>query len=76
MRSAPREFAVESVRDDGSRELLVNGIYALDDTSQSLQTFFLREPLPTRSLRLAISSNHGHPDYTCLYRFMVHGVLY
>ena len=26
-----------------------------------------------RYIKLGIVSNHGHPDYTCLYRFRVHG---
>ena len=26
-------------------------------------------------IELRITSNHGHPDYTCLYRFRVHGLL-
>jgi SUN domain-containing protein 1/2 len=25
-------------------------------------------------IELEIKSNHGHPEYTCLYRFRVHGV--
>ena len=29
---------------------------------------------PFDRVRLRILSNHGHPEYTCLYRFRVHGV--
>ena len=25
------------------------------------------------AVTLRVKSNHGHPDYTCLYRFRVHG---
>jgi SUN domain-containing protein 1/2 len=32
---------------------------------------FSEENYQTVSLR--VLSNHGHPDYTCLYRFRVHG---
>lgn len=26
-------------------------------------------------MALRIDSNHGHPDFTCVYRFRVHGFL-
>jgi SUN domain-containing protein 1/2 len=26
-------------------------------------------------IEVEIKSNHGHPEYTCLYRFRVHGLL-
>ena len=29
---------------------------------------------PVSAVELRVSSNWGHPEYTCLYRFRVHGV--
>ena len=75
VRSAPRSFSVYGARDVGDSELLLTGVYELDDKALPLQTFALSEPRPASSIRLVITSNHGHPEYTCLYRVMVHGDL-
>ena len=32
-----------------------------------------RSPMRLRTLCVQVISNHGHPDYTCLYRIRVHG---
>ena len=29
--------------------------------------------LPVQYVALRVQSNHGHEDYTCMYRFKVHG---
>ena len=29
--------------------------------------------LPVQYIALRVQSNHGHEDYTCMYRFKVHG---
>ena len=40
-----------------------------------VQTFVLDTPTEQRwrLVELTIHNNHGHPDYTCLYRLRVHG---
>ncbi|XP_052128600.1 SUN domain-containing protein 3-like [Frankliniella occidentalis] len=53
------------------------GRFVYEVGSAPLQTFNLPVKL-NRSFRyvaLAITSNHGHPDFTCVYRFRVHGSL-
>ena len=48
--------------------------YAASSDAPTVQTFAaasLGERVDAVTLR--VKSNHGHPDYTCLYRFRVHG---
>ena len=43
---------------------------------EPVQTFWLGEEAGRASwqtVELGILSNHGHPEYTCLYRLRVHG---
>jgi len=75
--TAPAEFAVygyESEDDETAQRLLLQGGYSIDSDQKS-QTFELaratREKF--RFIKLEIISNHGNVDYTCLYRFRVHG---
>mmetsp|Transcript_8056 Transcript_8056/g.14280 ORF Transcript_8056/g.14280 Transcript_8056/m.14280 type:complete len:632 (-) Transcript_8056:154-2049(-) len=44
-------------------------------TGRQVQTFSLNKPELLQWLKLEIQSNHGHPDWTCLYRARVHGSL-
>ena len=43
--------------------------------ASTVQTF---ETAPTKvsAVTLRVRSNHGHADYTCVYRFRVHGAPY
>lgn len=74
--SAPRSFAVYGVtseREEGNHL----GTFTYDQYGEPIQTF----PLPAqvldvyRMVELRILSNWGHPEYTCVYRFRVHGDL-
>ena len=75
IRSAPREFRVTGASSHGAaRRTLVEGMYSIDDGALYSQTF----ALPERSsaiqfVQFEVLTNHGHDDYTCLYRFRVHG---
>nr|XP_046271237.1 SUN domain-containing protein 3-like [Scatophagus argus] len=77
--SAPKHFSVyglETLDDDGTKL----GTFLYDHDGDSLQTFKLRLPSShkervIRYVRLQVESNWGHPDYTCLYNFRVHGKL-
>ena len=55
--------------------LIVGGVYDID-AANPVQTFYDLEvgakKQPIRYVRLEVTSNHGNPDYTCLYRFRVH----
>ena len=53
------------------------GSYAYDAVEgDSLQFFPVDKSVPQQAFQmveLEVKSNHGHPEYTCLYRFRVHG---
>jgi SUN domain-containing protein 1/2 len=73
--SAPKRVQVYAVPDeepDDTGVLLAEYEYSLDGAAT--QSFKAQHSDSTvRSMiRLAILSNHGHPQYTCLYRFHVH----
>eukprot|EP00092_Neocalanus_flemingeri_P019299 GFUD01020905.1.p1 GENE.GFUD01020905.1~~GFUD01020905.1.p1 ORF type:complete len:526 (-),score=203.16 GFUD01020905.1:211-1728(-) len=70
--SAPRNILVWAHQDNKS---LLNLTYSISSSSSSVQTFPITSPtfLPISQLRLQVTSNWGHPEYTCLYRVRVHG---
>ncbi|XP_053186611.1 SUN domain-containing protein 3-like, partial [Scomber japonicus] len=74
--SAPREFSVYGIQtvNGGTTRL---GTFVYDPNGESLQTFKL--PGHTmgvfRFVKLQIESNWGHPEYTCVYNFRVHGTI-
>ncbi|XP_072444503.1 SUN domain-containing protein 2-like isoform X2 [Chiloscyllium punctatum] len=72
--SAPRDFSVyglDEIREEG----LLLGHYTYDEDGDSIQTFQAQnKELGTfQVIELRVNSNWGHPEYTCLYRFRVHG---
>jgi len=78
--SAPRQFEVlglENVEDPNPVHL-GNFTYDTDNLKNPVQTFKINQ-LSTRKsfafVELKILSNYGHPEYTCIYRFRVHGSL-
>ncbi|XP_035696227.1 SUN domain-containing protein 2-like isoform X2 [Branchiostoma floridae] len=75
--SAPKDFTVYGLEDESQPEGDLLGNYTYDDNADPLQYFPVQatdvKPYPIVELR--ILSNHGNPDYTCIYRFRVHGIL-
>jgi len=72
MSSAPRDIVVfDHVTDTP----LVNITYSINESSSSVQTFPLPSPTKLALLRLHISNNWGHKEFTCFYRVRVHGEL-
>ncbi|XP_044602570.1 SUN domain-containing protein 1 isoform X5 [Equus asinus] len=73
--SAPKDFAVYGLENEYQEEGELLGRFTYDQDGESLQMF----PVPKRPegafqiVELRILSNWGHPEYTCLYRFRVHG---
>ncbi|CAH8633007.1 unnamed protein product [Schistosoma intercalatum] len=71
--SAPRDFLVKALQseyDDG----VVLGEFTYNVDGRPIQNFPIREySKPVQFVELVILSNHGHPKYTCIYRFRVHG---
>ncbi|XP_026468789.1 SUN domain-containing protein 3-like [Ctenocephalides felis] len=71
--SAPYEHEVHGIRFNKSIWL---GSYFYDKTGSNIQTNKLIHVEPEylyKKVVLTIKSNHGNPDYTCVYRFRIHG---
>ena len=72
--SAPRGFTVYGRRAGGDPVDLGSFAYNATGDAPTVQTF---EAAATGDafdlITLQVTSNHGHPDYTCIYRFRVHG---
>ena len=83
IRSAPQDFQVETLRDadDAAAVTLGKFRYEADDQAPSyrtnVQTFEVAPSAansrPVNLVRLRVLSNYGHDDFTCIYRFRVHG---
>ncbi|XP_030788263.1 SUN domain-containing protein 1 isoform X6 [Rhinopithecus roxellana] len=74
--SAPKDFAVYGLENEYQEEGQLLGQFTYDQDGESLQMFqALKTPNDTvfQIVELRIFSNWGHPEYTCLYRFRVHG---
>jgi hypothetical protein len=72
--SAPKAMDVVGRGADGDVVEFGSFSYAASSDAPTVQTFAaasLGERVDAVTLR--VKSNHGHPDYTCLYRFRVHG---
>ncbi|KAJ4444392.1 hypothetical protein ANN_06184 [Periplaneta americana] len=85
--SAPKDFSVWGLKQVQDAEPILLGKYMYRQNGTSLQNFsvqfiytqFLFQRTDTTDpydlVELRIESNHGNMEYTCLYRFRVHGVL-
>ncbi|XP_072127932.1 SUN domain-containing protein 2 isoform X2 [Mobula birostris] len=73
--SAPRDFSVFGLDDEDRDEGFLFGQYTYNQEADSIQTFQVQnEDLAAyQVIELRVNSNWGHPEYTCLYRFRVHG---
>ncbi|KFO81720.1 SUN domain-containing protein 2 [Cuculus canorus] len=73
--SAPRDFAVYGLKEEGEEEGLLLGQFTYDHDGDPIQTFYFKaDSMGTYQLvELRVLSNWGHPEYTCIYRFRVHG---
>ncbi|XP_063234370.1 klaroid protein-like [Bacillus rossius redtenbacheri] len=73
--SAPAKFSVWGLENEKDEDPLLLGSYMYMHNSSSLQYFKVQqeETRPFRIVELKVLSNHGHPNYTCIYRFRVHG---
>uniref|UniRef100_A0A673M698 SUN domain-containing protein 2-like n=1 Tax=Sinocyclocheilus rhinocerous TaxID=307959 RepID=A0A673M698_9TELE len=69
----PRLFCVQGMSNETEDGKLL-GTFTYDQDGEPIQTFKLPEALDVYSMtELRILSNWGHLEYTCVYRFRVHG---
>ncbi|XP_069764632.1 SUN domain-containing protein 2 isoform X2 [Narcine bancroftii] len=73
--SAPQDFSVFGLDDENRQEGFLFGQYTYNQEADSIQTFYVqnKDPAVYQVIELRVNSNWGHPEYTCLYRFRVHG---
>lgn len=74
--SAPRNFEVLGLEDidDPNPAVLGNFTYDINNLKNPVQTFKVSQVQKRLTyIELKVLSNYGHPEYTCLYRFRVHG---
>ncbi|XP_067671040.1 uncharacterized protein [Haliotis asinina] len=76
--SAPREFAVYGLSSETDKVGVSLGNYTYSDSGKPIQYFPLQATTGEffSFVELKILGNHGNPEYTCLYRFRVHGLPY
>lgn len=80
--SAPKDFSVYGLNSptDYNGDLL--GVYRYSINGPAIQNFVLQNdglesPIqPYKFIELQVSSNWGHDEFTCVYRFRVHGTPY
>lgn len=74
--SAPKDFEIYGLRNETDKEAVLLGHFRYDYDGESLQFFAsVNSDLVFDMIELRVLSNHGNPNYTCLYRFRVHGVV-
>ncbi|GFT69557.1 hypothetical protein NPIL_500461 [Nephila pilipes] len=73
--SAPKEFSVWGLLSEKDFEGTLLGTYTYEMNGEPLQYFPVQNVAidPFYLVELKIHSNHGNLEYTCLYRFRVHG---
>lgn len=74
--SAPKDFQVFGLVEEGQQEGILLGQFTYDQNGDPIQTFHLQDEemnAPFQLVELRVLSNWGHPEYTCIYRFRVHG---
>ncbi|XP_035261356.1 SUN domain-containing protein 2 [Anguilla anguilla] len=72
--SAPKDFSVYGMSNEKDEGVFL-GSFTYDQDGEPIQTFKLPDSLEGvyRMVELRILSNWGHLEYTCVYRFRVHG---
>ncbi|KAI5627635.1 SUN domain-containing protein 2-like [Silurus asotus] len=73
--SAPKDFAVYGMTNEENVDGTLLGTFVYDQDAEPIQTFAVQnfQSEAFELVELRILSNWGHPEYTCVYRFRVHG---
>lgn len=74
--SAPKKFSLwglESEKSEDNKHLF--GIFDYNNNGPAVQTFAVQQAglRPYRIVEFQVHSNHGNPNYTCIYKIQVHG---
>ncbi|CAK6982588.1 uncharacterized protein LOC128381804 [Scomber scombrus] len=75
LHSAPRDFSVYGLDDERQEKGKLLGSFTYDEDGEALQTYSVTEENEQtfQIIEVQVLSNWGHPEYTCMYRFRVHG---
>ncbi|XP_037610458.1 SUN domain-containing protein 1-like isoform X3 [Sebastes umbrosus] len=75
LHSAPRDFTVYGLDDESQERGKLLGSYTYDEDGEALQTYAVTEENDRtfQIIEVQVLSNWGHQEYTCMYRFRVHG---
>ncbi|XP_070803852.1 SUN domain-containing protein 2 isoform X1 [Pituophis catenifer annectens] len=76
--SAPKDIAVFGLEEEDHQEGILLGKFTYNQDGDSIQTFHFQDidrQAAFQLVELRVLSNWGHPEYTCIYRFRVHGEL-
>ncbi|XP_026034335.1 SUN domain-containing protein 1-like [Astatotilapia calliptera] len=75
LHSAPRDFAVYGLANESRERGKLLGTYTYDQDGDAVQTFAVSEENGEafQIIEVQVLSNWGHEEYTCMYRFRVHG---
>ncbi|XP_053577286.1 SUN domain-containing protein 2 isoform X2 [Bombina bombina] len=73
--SAPRNFSVYGLEEESQKDGTLLGHFTYNQHGEPIQTFPIQgeDKGFYQLVELRIESNWGHPEYTCIYRFRVHG---
>ncbi|XP_059892452.1 SUN domain-containing protein 1 isoform X7 [Gadus macrocephalus] len=76
LRSAPRDFTVYGLDDEGQEEGQLLGSYSYEEDGEAVQTYHVTEEKEQafQIIEVRILSNWGNQEYTCMYRLRVHGI--
>ncbi|XP_025112557.1 sun domain-containing protein 1-like isoform X2 [Pomacea canaliculata] len=74
--SAPRDFEVYGLESETATKGINLGNFSYSTVGKPIQHFEvqIQNPGVFRFIELRILNNHGNKEYTCVYRFRVHGV--
>ncbi|KAM9773224.1 uncharacterized protein ACBT44_002924 isoform 6-T8 [Syngnathus typhle] len=75
LRSAPRNFQVYGLDDASQERGTLLGSYTYQEDGEAVQTYHVTEENDRafQIIEVQVLSNWGHQEYTCMYRFRVHG---
>ncbi|XP_042252998.1 SUN domain-containing protein 1-like isoform X4 [Thunnus maccoyii] len=75
LHSAPRDFNVYGLDEESQERGKLLGTYTYDEDGEALQTYSVTEENDQtfQIIEVQVLSNWGHQEYTCMYRFRVHG---